>query len=355
MTRAIAEAASGHATTAPRWRSSPGDGDGAGDGRRRDDAVWLLAGAHGRCCTTAARRAAALAARQATARPPRPPTWRAACWRPRARASPGRLAPSCVTAQRMTPHAIVVLGMMAKMPGARASSGRRCTTCSACSGSASTSYYVEAHARTPSMLMRSPRRRRPALAAALIDAHDAPLRPRRPLGLPRAARPDGRCYGIERARLLRLLRASAELVVNLHGGTMPRPEHAAAAGSSTWRPTRCSSQVELHDGNGRTTRVPRARTARSSPSPRTSARPTARCRSPSGFALPADAPAGGARPLGRPRRGRRRPVHDGRQLAPGLADVEYRRRRATPGARTRSGASSSTLPAAHRPARSSWR
>ena len=48
-------------------------------------------------------------------------------------------------------------------------------------------YYVEAHARTPSMLMRARRRTTAAaMAAGLHRRRDAPLRPRRPLGVPRA-------------------------------------------------------------------------------------------------------------------------------------------------------------------------
>ena len=45
-------------------------------------------------------------------------------------------------------------------------------------------YYVEAHARTPSMLMRSERDDGSALAAAFIDRDASALRSRRPLGLP---------------------------------------------------------------------------------------------------------------------------------------------------------------------------
>ena len=49
-------------------------------------------------------------------------------------------------------------------------------------------YYVEAHARTPGMLMRDEADDSGALAAAFIDDVMRALRPRRPLGVPGAAR-----------------------------------------------------------------------------------------------------------------------------------------------------------------------
>lgn len=84
-------------------------------------------------------------------------------------------------------------------------------------------YYVEAHARTPGMLMRDARDDSGALAAGFIG--DTLAR----FGLDRhwayeALHDNGRVYGMTE-RELRRLHSSAELIVNLHGGTEPRPEH----------------------------------------------------------------------------------------------------------------------------------
>lgn len=85
-------------------------------------------------------------------------------------------------------------------------------------------YYVEAHARSPSMLMASPSDDGSALAAAYIDR----VMRRFDLGgrwAYQALHGDGRTIGMEPGRLLRLF-DEAELVINLHGGTAPREEHS---------------------------------------------------------------------------------------------------------------------------------
>lgn len=86
-------------------------------------------------------------------------------------------------------------------------------------------YYVEAHARSPSMLTATPEADGAALAAAFVD------RAMRRFDLAgnwayQALHDDGRCYGMSERALLALY-DSAELIVNLHGGTAPRPEHSA--------------------------------------------------------------------------------------------------------------------------------
>ena len=86
-------------------------------------------------------------------------------------------------------------------------------------------YYVEAHARTPSTLMRRPDDDSSALAAAFI----AGVMERFDLGRRwcfHALHDDGRCYGISKQGLSRLYREAA-LLVNLHGSTQPLPEHSA--------------------------------------------------------------------------------------------------------------------------------
>jgi GT2 family glycosyltransferase len=84
-------------------------------------------------------------------------------------------------------------------------------------------YYVEAHARTPGMLMRDKGDDSNSLAAGFI--RDALAR----FGLGdrwayQALHDDGRLYGMSEGELRRLY-SSAELIVNLHGGTEPRREH----------------------------------------------------------------------------------------------------------------------------------
>src|SRR5438105_12769166 len=84
-------------------------------------------------------------------------------------------------------------------------------------------YYVEAHARTPSTLMREDTDDSSALAASFI----ARVCGRFGFGdrwAFHALHHDGRVYGMDERRLRELYR-SAELLINLHGGTMPRPEH----------------------------------------------------------------------------------------------------------------------------------
>lgn len=87
-------------------------------------------------------------------------------------------------------------------------------------------HYVEAHARTPSMLMTGASSDGTAEAAAFLDrtfrAHD--------LGDPwafHALHSDGRVNGKSEAELGRLYRDAA-VRVNLHRGTVPRPEHYAS-------------------------------------------------------------------------------------------------------------------------------
>lgn len=86
-------------------------------------------------------------------------------------------------------------------------------------------YYVEAHARTPSMLMQRDDDDSSALAAAFIDR----VMRRFDLGDKwafHALHDDGRCFGMSESQLQQLYR-SADLLINFHGGTVPRPEHSA--------------------------------------------------------------------------------------------------------------------------------
>lgn len=84
-------------------------------------------------------------------------------------------------------------------------------------------YYVEAHARTPSNFIKEGCDAS-ALAAAFI--HDTMVR--FDLGADRwayhALHDSGVCYGMSEEALGRLYRDAA-FILNLHGGTAPRPEH----------------------------------------------------------------------------------------------------------------------------------
>jgi GT2 family glycosyltransferase len=106
-------------------------------------------------------------------------------------------------------------------------------------------YYVEAHARTPAMFMRHEGDDGSRKAAAFID------RVCRRFGLHgrwafHALHEDGRCYGLGEEQLRKLYR-SAELLINLHGGTEPLPEHAATGRLVYVETDPVQLQVELHE------------------------------------------------------------------------------------------------------------
>jgi hypothetical protein len=85
-------------------------------------------------------------------------------------------------------------------------------------------YYVEAHGATPKMFMREDDEGS-VPAAAFIDS----VMRRFDLGdrwAYHALHSDGRCYGLSAVELKDLYQ-SAALLINLHGGTTPLPEHAA--------------------------------------------------------------------------------------------------------------------------------
>ena len=86
-------------------------------------------------------------------------------------------------------------------------------------------YYVEAHARTPSMLMTGPGDDSGVLAAAFIAGVMGRF-DRSDRWAYQALHDDGACFGMTDAGRRQVF-DRAELVVNLHGGTRPRPEHHA--------------------------------------------------------------------------------------------------------------------------------
>jgi hypothetical protein len=86
-------------------------------------------------------------------------------------------------------------------------------------------YYIEQHARTPTMLMRTEEDNGAELAAAYV----AGVMNRFGFGdrwSYQALHGDGRYYGLSERRV-RSIFDRAGLVINLHGGTMPLPAHRA--------------------------------------------------------------------------------------------------------------------------------
>jgi GT2 family glycosyltransferase len=140
---------------------------------------------------------------------------------------------------------VVLLGMMTKMPVAGVVwqnlhylLGFERLGCEA--------FYVETHARTPSMLMSSEHDDSSALAAEFIAAI------MRRFGLSdrwafRALHDDGRCFGMSEAALERLY-GEAELLINLHGGTQPLPELAATGRLVYLETDPVQLQLELRHG-----------------------------------------------------------------------------------------------------------
>ena len=107
-------------------------------------------------------------------------------------------------------------------------------------------YYVEAHARTPSMLMEREEEDSSAKAAAFIDGV------MRRFGMAdrwafHGLHYDNRCYGLSEGELRRLY-DSALMMVNMHGGTEPRPELYATDRLVYLETDPVQLQAELHQG-----------------------------------------------------------------------------------------------------------
>lgn len=139
---------------------------------------------------------------------------------------------------------IVLLGMMTKMPVA----GVVWQTVHYLIGLQRLGYdiyYVEAHGRTPLMFTGrddddgSPR------AAAFVDQ----VMRRFDLGdrwAFHALHSDGHCYGLTENQLKELY-DSAALLINLHGGTRPLPEHSATGRLVYLETDPVGLQIELHE------------------------------------------------------------------------------------------------------------
>jgi hypothetical protein len=105
-------------------------------------------------------------------------------------------------------------------------------------------YYVEAHARTPSWFTDDDGDFGSMKAARFINdvLRHFDLSDRWAF---HALHDDGRCYGMSDGELQRLY-DSAALLINLHGGTVPRPEHARTGRLVYVETDPVELQIELH-------------------------------------------------------------------------------------------------------------
>ena len=143
---------------------------------------------------------------------------------------------------------LVVLGMMTKMPVA----GIIWLTVPYLVGLRRLGYdvyYVEAHARTPSMFMERPDDDGAAAAASFIHSimrrFDFADR-----WAYHALHADGRVYGLGSRELDRVYR-SAAVIINLHGGTEPRSEHTATGQLVYIETDPVELELELANGSTR--------------------------------------------------------------------------------------------------------
>jgi hypothetical protein len=146
---------------------------------------------------------------------------------------------------------LVLLGMMSKMPVA----GVVWQTVHYLVGFERLGYevyYVEAHRRTPSMFMSTERDDGSALAAAFI------ARVMERFGFAgrwcfHALHDDCKCHGLSDSQLNALYQ-DADVLINLHGGTEPLPEHAASGRLVYVETDPVLLQIELHENNPETIR-----------------------------------------------------------------------------------------------------
>ena len=141
---------------------------------------------------------------------------------------------------------VVVLGMMTKMPvggviwqNVHYLVGLERLGCEV--------YYVEAHARTPSMFVAHEGEDGSEKAAAFIDR----VMRRFDLGdrwAFHALHADGRCFGLSDTRL-RALYAEADIIINLHGGTIPLPEHYATGRLVYLETDPVQLQIEIYESH----------------------------------------------------------------------------------------------------------
>jgi hypothetical protein len=108
-------------------------------------------------------------------------------------------------------------------------------------------YYVEAHARTPTMLMERHDDDSSAKASELL------ARVMRRFGFAdrwafHALHDDEHCYGLSNEKLNELYQ-SADLIINFHGSTVPLPEHYATNRLIYLETDPVQLQIELYDND----------------------------------------------------------------------------------------------------------
>jgi hypothetical protein len=108
-------------------------------------------------------------------------------------------------------------------------------------------YYVEAHARTPSMFMNAD-----GDASLLAASYIRDVMCRFDLGADHwafhALHDDCRCLGLSETELKHLYRDAA-FILNLHGATVPRPEHVEAGRLVYVGTDPVAHEVEVYNGN----------------------------------------------------------------------------------------------------------
>jgi len=144
---------------------------------------------------------------------------------------------------------IVMLGMMTKIPVAGAIWGQM-HYLEGLRRLGYEPYYVEAHARTPSMFMVNDDDDSSALAADFIG------RVMKRFGMAdrwafHALHDDGRVYGMSDTALAQLYKDAA-LLINYHGGTVPLPEHTATNRLVYLETDPVETEIEVHEGRRET-------------------------------------------------------------------------------------------------------
>ena len=144
---------------------------------------------------------------------------------------------------------IILLGMMSKMPVA----GVVWQTMQYLVGFQRLgydAYYVEAHALTPSMFLDDIDHEGSDKVAAFLDSvlRRFDLEDRWAF---RALHSDRRSYGMSTWQLVRLYE-SAQWIINLHGGTMPLPEHRETNRLIFLETDPVQVQIELSEDNSQT-------------------------------------------------------------------------------------------------------
>lgn len=139
---------------------------------------------------------------------------------------------------------VVILGMMSRMPVA----GNIWLVAQYMLGFEDLgvqAYYVEAHGMTPYRLMATSEDdgsvRAAEFIAGVMNRFDFADR------WAFHSRHDDRYFGMSRGQLLALY-ASADLIINLHGSTVPLPEHGATGRLVYLETDPVELEIELHDG-----------------------------------------------------------------------------------------------------------